>query len=91
MSDLFPQHRKGDLMTAILRKAGSKVEGRGRWRKVRCISPNHEDKNPSASVNLMNDTAGYKCFSCGLTGDPWKLGKILWGMSPQEVNRLIGL
>ncbi|KKL28266.1 hypothetical protein LCGC14_2376860 [marine sediment metagenome] len=33
----------------------------------RCISPSHEDKNPSMSFKIETNT--FKCFSCGFHGD----------------------
>ncbi|NGX44091.1 MAG: DNA primase [Candidatus Anoxychlamydiales bacterium] len=33
----------------------------------RCISPSHEDKNPSMSFKI--ETNAFKCFSCGFHGD----------------------
>ena len=37
----------------------------------RCTSPDHEDKNPSMSFDVTNNT--FKCFSCGIHGDTIEL------------------
>ncbi len=35
--------------------------------KMRCISPDHQDKNPSLSLNSQYNR--FKCFGCGYSGD----------------------
>jgi CHC2-type zinc finger protein len=46
---------------------------------IRCPSPDHEDRNPSCSVNLGN---GYfKCFSCPAKGDIVDLHGLLGGIT----------
>ena len=41
--------------------------GRGAWKKAQCPMPDHEDANPSASVN--EDLGKWNCFSCDSRGD----------------------
>jgi DNA primase len=51
----------------LLYYAGDYNIDRMGWQSVRCINPNHDDRHPSASVNLELDR--YNCHSCGLSGD----------------------
>lgn len=41
-------------------------EGPG-WRKIRCQSGDHSDRNPSCSINY--DIGRIKCFGCDFRGD----------------------
>lgn len=40
-----------------------------RWSKMRCINPEHEDRNGSASVNTAPDFQLFVCHGCGLKGN----------------------
>ena len=55
-------------VTAVFDHYGIRIlrEGDG-WTKCECPSLEHEDMNPSASVN--EDLGKWNCFSCGRTGD----------------------
>ena len=55
-------------ITAVFDHYGIRIlrEGGG-WTKCECPSLEHEDMNPSASVN--EDLGKWNCFSCGRTGD----------------------
>ena len=46
---------------------------------VRCIMPNHEDRNPSMSLN--NDKGFFICHSCDAKGDQISLIKLMENMS----------
>lgn len=48
---------------------GLKVLGpdRGGWRKAECPLPDHEDRNPSASIN--EDNCRWHCHRCDRSGD----------------------
>ncbi len=39
--------------------------------KITCISPDHDDSTPSATVSLEHEY--YHCWSCGLRGDAYDL------------------
>ena len=43
----------------------------GRDYLVKCLNPEHEDKNPSMRID--NVTGVYNCFSCGFKGSIFKL------------------
>jgi DNA primase len=45
------------------------LDGRSGWRSVRC--PFHEDKNASASANIV--LGGFVCYACDVRGDVWSL------------------
>ena len=51
------------------RKLDFKVSGRDYL--VKCLNPDHEDKNPSMRID--NITGVYNCFSCGFKGNIFKL------------------
>jgi DNA primase len=51
------------------RKLDFKVSGRDYL--VKCLNPDHEDKNPSMRID--NITGVYNCFSCGFKGNLFKL------------------
>lgn len=42
-----------------------------RWRKMRCILPDHDDRHPSASVNV--DAGKFVCYACDFKGDGYDL------------------
>lgn len=52
---------------------GIEVLGRdvGGWRKASCPLPEHEDANPSASVN--EEACRWRCHTCDKGGDIWDL------------------
>lgn len=58
--------------------------GGGRYRKVRCVSPAHEDKDPSMCIDTKNNT--FRCFSssCGVAGDVIDFLSLLEGKDGQE-------
>ena len=51
------------------RKLDFKISGRDYL--VKCLNPDHEDKNPSMRID--NITGVYNCFSCGFKGNIFKL------------------
>ena len=51
------------------RKLEFKVSGRDYL--VRCLNPEHEDRNPSMRID--NITGIFNCFSCGYKGNIFKL------------------
>ena len=50
------------------RKLEFKVSGRDYL--VRCLNPEHEDRNPSMRID--NITGIFNCFSCGYKGNLFK-------------------
>lgn len=52
---------------------GIEVLGRdvGGWRKSACPMPDHEDANPSASVN--EEACRWRCHTCDRGGDVWDI------------------
>lgn len=52
---------------------GLRIFGRdsGGWRKAECPLPDHEDRNPSASVN--ESEGKWHCFTCGRGGDGYDI------------------
>lgn len=70
-----------DIITAynsfVVGKGTAKATGRGET-KVRCPSLDHEDKNPSASINT--DKQVWSCYSCSKGGDVYTLAAAALGM-----------
>jgi len=50
-----------------------------------CPFPDHEDTNPSFSINLRN--GNFICFGCGQKGDFYDLLSVLDGVSVEEAHR----
>jgi DNA primase catalytic core len=50
----------------VLSALNVRTFGKGSQVQVRCISPGHDDKNPSMSVNT--DTGAFFCQGCGASG-----------------------
>lgn len=64
--DPLPQPPIGDVLQEL--GAESVPTGYG-WVRMRC--PFHEDRTPSAAVN--HELNGFRCHSCGRSGDSLKL------------------
>lgn len=78
-----PSYSIGD----VLRYLGAEDVPTGRgWLRMRCVSPAHADRTPSAAVN--HDVNGYACFPCELSGDGLKLVMILEGVTFREALRI---
>lgn len=57
---------------AIFDHYGLRILSRaGAWVKCECPMPDHEDNNPSASVNV--DEGIFKCHACGARGDGYDI------------------
>ena len=39
------------------------------WLKAQCVSPDHDDRTPSLSIN--RHTGSFRCFGCGIKGSGW--------------------
>lgn len=53
-----------------------KATQRGHWHTFRCVSPDHHDNKPSMGVSQH----GFKCRSCGFSGDVFDLVATLEGL-----------
>ena len=51
----------------LLDEQGIPYKPRGRDYLIRCLNPDHEDKNPSMSIDKISGI--FSCFSCGFKGD----------------------
>ena len=60
-------------ITAAYDYYGLQILGRdvGQWRKAQCPIPDHEDSNPSASIN--EDACRWRCHACDRGGDIYDL------------------
>lgn len=66
---------------------GIELEAVGRWLRIPCPHPDHEDSNPSAYVNA--ETGLGHCFSCGAKWDLVRLGVWLTGKTADQVEALL--
>jgi DNA primase len=58
--------RRVDLAALLDRLApASERPQRRRWR---CLHPDHEDRNPSVSMRVVNGIGRWRCWSCGRSG-----------------------
>ena len=63
-----------------------RLTGWGEWKRTRC--PFHDDRSPSASVNL--DVNAFKCWGCGITGDTITLLMELEGLDKDAAIARLG-
>lgn len=54
----------------ILESKKIEYKSRGRDYVIRCLNPDHEDKNPSLRVDKISGL--FQCWSCGFSGDIFK-------------------
>ena len=59
------------------------VDCGGRSKKIRCINPEHDDRNPSMNINIRDNYA--YCFSCGYQIDSIQAEMVLRGLSFKDV------
>jgi len=64
LQDIDLYHYKTKQKITVL----AKQTGEGQF-MARCISDDHEDKNPSMSISMNKGL--YHCFSCGIAGVTW--------------------
>jgi len=93
MSSLFDHINKTEGMNAALDYLDVvfKANSSG-WQKIRCpYTDNHAhgDRNPSASVNLVEGV--FKCHACGAHGDWARMLFDIEGMKINEAVRLLEL
>ena len=62
------------VVKEILEKRNIEFKSRGRDYQVRCLSPKHDDHNPSMNIDKI--TGLFNCLSCGFAGDIYKYFKI---------------
>lgn len=55
-----------ELIKSFLDRRGADYTISGNEIKCKCLNPEHEDSNPSFSINYVNGF--YNCFSCGFKG-----------------------
>ena len=60
---------------------------RGGWRKAECPLPDHEDRNPSASIN--EDACRWHCHTCDTGGDAVDIVRVLEGLDTREAVEFI--
>jgi hypothetical protein len=65
-----------DVYESIHPEPAGKVRDGG---TVRCIDPQHEDRDPSMSLH----TDGYKCHGCGASGDIFDMWALTYGRSTE--------
>ena len=53
-----------------------------------CLTPTHEDKNPSAAVT--KDGAGWRCYGCGERGDVIDAAALLGGLDTVAAAEYLG-
>lgn len=80
---------EGQLTPEVIKRARCYpiVDILGHDKFIRCLSPDHEDRNPSMSINVRDNYA--KCFSCGFHLDAIGVQMITTGDSfPEAVKKL---
>lgn len=73
-----------DVVENVYRLDG---EERGDEYDISCPNPEHDDRRPSCSVNLV--TGYWSCFSCGIGGDLARLGQVVLRKPLPAVERLL--
>ena len=80
---------------AWMQNRGLDVQRRGDHATIRCPDPAHPDNRPSCSLRRYTTGWGWRCFSCGATGDAVSLVQILsscsMGEAIAEVHRYSGV
>lgn len=65
------------VVKELLDKKNIKYISKGRDYIVRCLNPEHEDRNPSMRIDKL--TGIFNCYSCGYSGDLYALFKVSKG------------
>jgi DNA primase len=71
---------------ALLKEKGIPFNFSGHDLLIRCLNPEHPDKNPSLRVDKL--TGMLHCFSCGFKGNIFKHFGIVQNMQSAEVMRI---
>lgn len=86
----YPDHA-GQITDLMIERARAypidKLVNVGRSRKIRCLSPDHEDRNPSMRVY---ENSCY-CFSCHFSADTIKVYQILHSCTFPEAVRALNV
>lgn len=72
-----------ETIEGLLKKLDIPFDYNGRYFKIRCINPEHEDINPSMSI--LGETGYFKCWSCGHKGS-FKRFCLELGVNPETLN-----
>jgi hypothetical protein len=75
---------KPSIVAVLRRYGGEDMPLSGGWKPILC--PFHDDKTKSASVHP--DWNAFHCFTCGVSGDSWKLLMEQEGITFIEALRL---
>lgn len=73
-------------VSEILNKQGIPFTPKGQDYIIRCLNPEHEDNNPSLSIDQQDGT--FHCFSCGFKGNVFKFFNIDRNWQDLRVKRL---
>lgn len=84
MSNIPQKVMKMKTVKDLLEGKGVFFYDKGRHYLMRCLNPEHEDKNPSMSVD--KDTGRFKCWSCGFSGGYGSLLKALGEEASDEFD-----
>lgn len=74
---------KQELLELVLERYDTQVPQRHGWASLRCIAPDHVDRQASAAVNAGEGR--YYCHACGLQGDGFDLMLELETMQAEDV------
>ena len=66
ISQSFIESLQSLPLSEVAERCGAKLKGRGPSYQIQCITPDHEDANPSFTFNEHN--GGFKCHGCGVEG-----------------------
>ena len=75
-------NQRKEEIKLLLKDYLEKILGIDTRKNFRCLSPEHEDRNPSMSFNSKNNTV--HCFSCKATYDIFDLVGINYNVAGQE-------
>ena len=72
----------GTILQTLLERDGIMLPEGGVEKSIRCFSPNHDDDDPSMSVNVVENV--YYCHGCGYKGNAYTYLTEHKGMSQKE-------
>lgn len=74
----------------ILTEKGIEFTDRGHWIHLKCLFPDHDDSNPSMSINVIN--LGFNCFGCSRDGTWSELcNELGWKIESSDESVLVGV
>ena len=74
-----------DRLIQAIEETGSEVIGR----RCHCPHPDHEDRNPSASIYYRDGVWRVKCHTCGQGGDVFDVMAMASGTTPGEAMQAV--